>query len=107
MVLWLPQFIWVNFAILSNIYRSRTWVSLGTVWSGGGKKFKKHSWAIPTPVDYESLQNEAPELKPDQQTVPQEYRHIEFMHDYQGIKRSDRLTEAIDEGTIPRGRRLH
>ena len=49
----------------------------------------------PTPVDYESLQNEAPELEPGQQTVPPE--DTEFMNDYQGTKRSGHLAEAIDE----------
>ena len=50
-----------------------------------------------TPVDYECVQNEAPELEPDQQAVPLEYRHVEVMHDYQGTKRSGRLAEALDE----------
>ena len=61
----------------------------------GARSSKSTVEQSPTPVDYESLQNEAPELKPGQQTVPT--RDTELMHDYQGTKRSGQLAEAIDE----------
>ena len=61
----------------------------------GARSSKSTVEQSPTPVDYESLQNEAPELEPGQQTVPT--RDTELMHDYQGTKRSGRLAEAIDE----------